>query len=143
MPLFDFYIMVDWSGGARRRCGRSDTIWIAHGRRTAHQSSTNSSLVVLTIVVLSDVAKRSRAFSAMSTRKTPPRPISVTHNAKSAFLIRCRSRYCSRTMCLATKAPDEWDPKLPVYDPYGPGRSLPKNGTIVTLRATLTFSVDS
>ena len=31
MPLFDFYIMVDWSGGARRRGGRSDTIWIAHG----------------------------------------------------------------------------------------------------------------
>jgi hypothetical protein len=35
MPLFDFYIMVDWSGGARRRGDRSDTIWIAHGRRTA------------------------------------------------------------------------------------------------------------
>jgi ABC-type uncharacterized transport system substrate-binding protein len=33
MPLFDFYIMVDWSGGARRRAGRSDTIWIAHGPR--------------------------------------------------------------------------------------------------------------
>src|SRR5947209_13638782 len=31
MPLFDFDIMVDWSGGARRRGGRSDTIWIAHG----------------------------------------------------------------------------------------------------------------
>jgi hypothetical protein len=29
MPLFDFYIMVDWSGGATRRGGR-DTIWIAH-----------------------------------------------------------------------------------------------------------------
>jgi hypothetical protein len=28
MPLFDFYIMADWSGGARRRGGRSDTIWI-------------------------------------------------------------------------------------------------------------------
>jgi len=26
MPLFDFYIMVDWSGGARRRADRSDTI---------------------------------------------------------------------------------------------------------------------
>jgi hypothetical protein len=22
-----------------------------------------------------------------------------------------------------TKAPDEWDPPLPVYDPYGPGVS--------------------
>ena len=34
MPLFDFFIMVDWSGGASRRGGR-DTIWIAHGPRTA------------------------------------------------------------------------------------------------------------
>jgi hypothetical protein len=33
MPLFDFYVMVDWSGGATRRGGR-DTIWIAHGPRT-------------------------------------------------------------------------------------------------------------
>jgi len=31
MPLFDFYIMADWSGGARRRGGRADTIWVAHG----------------------------------------------------------------------------------------------------------------
>ena len=42
MPLFDFYIMVDWSGGARRRSGRSDTIWIAHGRRTADTPLTDS-----------------------------------------------------------------------------------------------------
>jgi precorrin-8X/cobalt-precorrin-8 methylmutase len=42
MPLFDFYIMVDWSGGVRRRGGRSDTIWIAHGRRTADTSLTDS-----------------------------------------------------------------------------------------------------
>jgi hypothetical protein len=42
MPLFDFYIVVDWSGGARRRGGRSDTIWIAHGRRTADTPLTNS-----------------------------------------------------------------------------------------------------
>ena len=31
MALFDFYIMVDWSGAARRRGRRSDTIWIAYG----------------------------------------------------------------------------------------------------------------
>jgi hypothetical protein len=42
MPLFGFYIMVDWSGGARRRRGRSDTIWIAHGPRTADTPHTNS-----------------------------------------------------------------------------------------------------
>jgi hypothetical protein len=42
MPLFDFYIMVDWSGGARRRDGRADTIWIAFGPRTADAVSTVS-----------------------------------------------------------------------------------------------------
>jgi hypothetical protein len=31
MSLFDFYIMVDWSGAARRRGMRADTIWIAYG----------------------------------------------------------------------------------------------------------------
>jgi precorrin-8X/cobalt-precorrin-8 methylmutase len=42
MALFDFYIMVDWSGGARRRGGRSDTIWIAHGSINADAPLTNS-----------------------------------------------------------------------------------------------------
>jgi molybdopterin molybdotransferase len=42
MPLFDFYIMVDWSGGDRRRGGRSDTIWIAHGPRIADAPLTHS-----------------------------------------------------------------------------------------------------
>jgi precorrin-8X/cobalt-precorrin-8 methylmutase len=42
MSLFDFYIMVDWSGGARRRGGRSDTIWIAHGSRIADEPLTES-----------------------------------------------------------------------------------------------------
>ena len=31
MPLFDAYIMIDWSGGSRRRKNRQDAIWIAHG----------------------------------------------------------------------------------------------------------------
>jgi hypothetical protein len=42
MPLFDFYIMVDWSGAASRRGGRSDTIWVAHGPRTADSPLTRS-----------------------------------------------------------------------------------------------------
>lgn len=42
MSLFDCYIMVDWSGAARRRGGRSDTIWIAFGPRTADAASTVS-----------------------------------------------------------------------------------------------------
>jgi precorrin-8X/cobalt-precorrin-8 methylmutase len=35
MPLFDAYIMVDWSGSDRRRAGSQDCIWIAHGPTTA------------------------------------------------------------------------------------------------------------
>jgi len=35
MPLFDRYAMVDWSGGGRRRAGKQDCIWIAHGPATA------------------------------------------------------------------------------------------------------------
>ena len=42
MPLFDFYIMVDWSGAARRRGRRSDTIWIAHGATGADTPLTDS-----------------------------------------------------------------------------------------------------
>jgi hypothetical protein len=42
MPLFDFYIMVDWLGGSRRRGGRSDTIWIAHGPILADVPLTDS-----------------------------------------------------------------------------------------------------
>ena len=35
MALFESYIMLDWSGGDRRRRGRQDCIWIAQGRATA------------------------------------------------------------------------------------------------------------
>ena len=42
MPLFDAYIMVDWSGGDRRRAGRQDCIWIAHGPSTAGSPATVS-----------------------------------------------------------------------------------------------------
>jgi hypothetical protein len=42
MPLFDVYIMVDWSGAAGRRGRRSDCIWIAHGRTEADEPVTDS-----------------------------------------------------------------------------------------------------
>jgi precorrin-8X/cobalt-precorrin-8 methylmutase len=42
MPLFDAYIMMDWSGSDRRRAGRQDCIWIAHGPSTATVPSTVS-----------------------------------------------------------------------------------------------------
>jgi precorrin-8X/cobalt-precorrin-8 methylmutase len=42
MPLFDAYIMVDWSGSDRRRAKRQDCIWIAHGPATADAPTTVS-----------------------------------------------------------------------------------------------------
>jgi precorrin-8X/cobalt-precorrin-8 methylmutase len=42
MPLFDAYVMVDWSGGNGRRGGKQDCIWIAHGYATAREPTTVS-----------------------------------------------------------------------------------------------------
>lgn len=42
MPLFDAYIMVDWSGSDRRRAGRQDCIWIAYGPAAAAAPTTVS-----------------------------------------------------------------------------------------------------
>jgi precorrin-8X/cobalt-precorrin-8 methylmutase len=42
MPLFDAYVMVDWSGGDRRCAGRQDCIWIAFGLRIAKAPMTVS-----------------------------------------------------------------------------------------------------
>src|SRR5687768_4527408 len=42
MPLFDAYIMIDWSGSDQRRAGRADCIWIAHGLATSAEPSTVS-----------------------------------------------------------------------------------------------------
>jgi precorrin-8X/cobalt-precorrin-8 methylmutase len=42
MPLFDFYIMVDWSGTARRRGMRADAIWFAFGGIVDESPKTTS-----------------------------------------------------------------------------------------------------
>ena len=42
MSLFDFYIMVDWSGAARRSRMRANTIWIAYGDIKAEKPKTVS-----------------------------------------------------------------------------------------------------
>lgn len=42
MPLFDAYIMVDWSGGDRRRAKKPDCIWIAHAPAAADAPMTVS-----------------------------------------------------------------------------------------------------
>jgi hypothetical protein len=47
MPLFDFYIMVDWSGAARRRGMRADSIWVAFGRIEDESPKTLSPLFTI------------------------------------------------------------------------------------------------
>jgi precorrin-8X/cobalt-precorrin-8 methylmutase len=42
MSLFDFYIMVDWSGAMRRRGMRANTIWTAYGGIEAENPKTDS-----------------------------------------------------------------------------------------------------
>jgi precorrin-8X/cobalt-precorrin-8 methylmutase len=42
MPLFDAYVMVDWSGSDRRRADSQDCIWIAHGPAAAVAPTTVS-----------------------------------------------------------------------------------------------------
>jgi precorrin-8X/cobalt-precorrin-8 methylmutase len=42
MPLFDAYVMVDWSGSDRRRANSQDCIWIAHGPAAAVAPTTVS-----------------------------------------------------------------------------------------------------
>jgi len=42
MPLFDTYMMVDWSGGNSRRADREDCIWVAHGPARADEPTTES-----------------------------------------------------------------------------------------------------
>jgi precorrin-8X/cobalt-precorrin-8 methylmutase len=42
LPLFDAYMMVDWSGSDRRRAGKQDCIWIAHGPGAAEEPTTVS-----------------------------------------------------------------------------------------------------
>jgi hypothetical protein len=42
MPLFNFYIMVDWSGAGSRRGNRTDSIWIALGGTEDEEPKTES-----------------------------------------------------------------------------------------------------
>lgn len=42
MPIFEEYVMVDWSGGNRRRRGSNDCIWIAYGNGVSAAPTTIS-----------------------------------------------------------------------------------------------------
>jgi precorrin-8X/cobalt-precorrin-8 methylmutase len=68
MPLFDFYIMIDWSGAARRRGRHSDCIWIAHGATEADEPVTDSpfsrteAIRLIRSVLLKEIASGLRVF---------------------------------------------------------------------------------
>jgi hypothetical protein len=70
MPLFDFYIMVDWSGAARRRGRRSDCIWIAHGRTEADEPVTDSpfsrteAIRLIRSILLKEIASGHRVYGS-------------------------------------------------------------------------------
>jgi hypothetical protein len=68
MPLFDTYIMTDWSGGSRRRKNRQDAIWIAHGEieddspQTESPSSRNEAIELIRSLMLERISTRSRVL---------------------------------------------------------------------------------
>jgi precorrin-8X/cobalt-precorrin-8 methylmutase len=68
MSLFDFYIMVDWSGAAPRRGQRSDTIWVAHGSATEDAPLTDSpfsrteAIRLIRSLLLKEIAARKRVL---------------------------------------------------------------------------------
>jgi len=68
MPSFNTYIMVDWSGGARRRANRSDTIWIAYGHTgdphpaTTSPFSRTEAMELVTALLEEVTARGSRAL---------------------------------------------------------------------------------
>jgi precorrin-8X/cobalt-precorrin-8 methylmutase len=68
MPSFNTYIMVDWSGGARRRANRSDTIWIAYGHTgdphpaTTSPFSRTGAMELVTALLEEVTARGSRAL---------------------------------------------------------------------------------
>ena len=68
MPLFDAYIMTDWSGGSRRRKNRRDAIWIAHGDmerdlpQTQSPSSRTEAIELIRSLLHEWVTNRSRVL---------------------------------------------------------------------------------
>ena len=68
MPLFDAYIMNDWSGGSRRRKNRQDAIWIAHGEieddlpQTESPSSRTEAIELIRALLHEWLTSRSRVL---------------------------------------------------------------------------------
>src|SRR5207302_5660979 len=68
MKLSDFYIMVDWSGAARRRGRRSGCIWIARGPTDADEPVSDSpfsrteAIRLIRSVLLKEIASSVRVF---------------------------------------------------------------------------------
>ncbi len=68
MPLFDAYIMTDWSAGSRRRKNRHDAIWIAYGGieddspETQSPSSRTEAIELVRSLLHERVTSRSRVL---------------------------------------------------------------------------------
>ena len=68
MPLFDTYIMTDWSGGSRRRKNRRDAIWIAYGGieddspQTESPPSRSEAVQLIRSLLLERITVRSRVL---------------------------------------------------------------------------------
>jgi hypothetical protein len=68
MPLFDTYIMTDWSGGSRRRKNRRDPIWIAYGGiedvspQTESPPSRSEAVQLIRSLLLERITVRSRVL---------------------------------------------------------------------------------
>jgi hypothetical protein len=68
MPLFDAYIMTDWSGVSRRRKNRQDAIWIAYGGieddspQTESPPSRTEAVELIRSLILERITTRSRVL---------------------------------------------------------------------------------
>ncbi len=74
MPLFEHYVMVDWSGGNARKVGRPDALWLASGARgdrepvIANPASRTEAVELLRSMV-APFAAEPRARSAGAARR--------------------------------------------------------------------------
>lgn len=91
MPLFNSYIMTDWSGANRRRGHRADAIWIAYGRvddeRPSFESpySRTEALESITKILGETVKKRERVLVCFDFAYGYPAPFAVAVQERTGF----------------------------------------------------------
>ncbi len=102
MPVFDFYILVDWSGAARRRGMRADAIWIAFGRVLDESPKT--------------VSPFSRSEATQLVRELLEAQVSEGHRTLVCFdFAYAFPRDFSAALQVATGSPDNVSPWLSVW----------------------------